>query len=72
MAGITLSRLHRLFPKAKNIVRSMPNTPGQIGAGATGYFFLNDPENDDAKIIRNILSSSWPNLSPQKKVTLIT
>ena len=57
MAGITLSRLHQSFPKAKNIVRSMPNTPGQIGAGATGYFFLNDPENDDAKIIRNILSS---------------
>lgn len=57
MAGITLSRLNQSFPKAKNIVRSMPNTPGQIGAGATGYFFLNDPENDDAKIIRNILSS---------------
>ena len=57
MAGITLSRLHMSFPKAKNIVRSMPNTPGQIGAGATGYFFLNEPENDDAKIIRNILSS---------------
>ena len=57
MAGITLKRLQRSFPKAKNIVRSMPNTPGQIGEGATGYFFLKDPENEDAKTIQSILSS---------------
>ena len=57
MAGITLNRLQQSFPKAKNIVRSMPNTPGQIGEGATGYFFLNDPESEDAETIRSILSS---------------
>ena len=57
MAGITLKRLQRSFPKAKNIVRSMPNTPGQIGEGATGYFFLKDPESEDAKTIQSILSS---------------
>jgi pyrroline-5-carboxylate reductase len=57
MAGITASRLHQSFPKAKNVVRSMPNTPGQIGEGATGYFFLNKPEEADSKIIRSILAS---------------
>ena len=57
MAGITLKRLQRSFPKAKNIVRSMPNTPGQIGEGATGYFFLKDPESEDAETIQSILSS---------------
>jgi pyrroline-5-carboxylate reductase len=35
----------------------MPNTPGQIGEGATGYFFLNTPEEADSKIIRSILAS---------------
>ena len=57
MAGITLKRLQQSFPKAKNIVRSMPNTPGQIGEGATGYFFLKDPESEDAETIQSILSS---------------
>ena len=57
MAGITLKRLQQSFPKAKNIIRSMPNTPGQIGEGSTGYFFLKDPESEDAEKIRDILSS---------------
>ena len=34
MAGITLDRLSSVFPNARNLVRSMPNTPGQVGAGA--------------------------------------
>jgi pyrroline-5-carboxylate reductase len=37
LAGKTLASLARVFPKARNIVRSMPNTPGQIGAGLTGW-----------------------------------
>ena len=57
MAGTTLKRLQQSFPKAKNIVRSMPNTPGQIGEGATGYFFLKDPKSEDAETIQSILSS---------------
>lgn len=74
MAGITLERLHQSFPKAKNIVRSMPNTPGQIGEGATGYFFLNDPESEDAETIRNILSSLGQThlLKKESEVDLVT
>jgi pyrroline-5-carboxylate reductase len=37
LAGKTLETLSRAFPRARNVVRSMPNTPGQIGAGVTGW-----------------------------------
>lgn len=37
LAGKTMDALSRVFPRARNIVRSMPNTPGQIGAGITGW-----------------------------------
>lgn len=57
MAGITANRLEQSFPMARNIVRSMPNTPGQIGEGASGYYFLKPADDQDNIIIRNILSS---------------
>ncbi len=37
LAGKRLSSLSRAFPHARNIVRTMPNTPGQIGAGITAW-----------------------------------
>ncbi len=37
LAGKRLSRLAQVFPHARNIVWAMPNTPGQIGAGVTGW-----------------------------------
>ncbi|HBO57960.1 MAG TPA: pyrroline-5-carboxylate reductase, partial [Opitutae bacterium] len=37
LAGIPLNRLSEKFKLARNIVRTMPNTPGQIGAGVTAY-----------------------------------
>jgi pyrroline-5-carboxylate reductase len=37
LAGTRLARLARTFPRARNLVRAMPNTPGQIGAGITGW-----------------------------------
>ena len=37
MAGITIDTLAKWFPSARYIIRSMPNTPGQIGAGVTAY-----------------------------------
>jgi len=57
MAGITTSRLTQAFPEARNIVRSMPNTPGQIGHGVTGYLFAQSPNTEDQNIIKSILSS---------------
>ncbi len=57
MAGITLDRLKSVFPLARNIVRSMPNTPGQIGSGITGYLFASSPVEEDRDTIQNVLSS---------------
>jgi pyrroline-5-carboxylate reductase len=57
MAGIPLSRLSESFPKARNIVRSMPNTPGQIGSGITAFLFAKEPKEDDRSLIEGILGS---------------
>jgi pyrroline-5-carboxylate reductase len=57
MAGITLDRLNCVFPNARNIVRSMPNTPGQVGAGATGFLFARVAGENDRQLIMGILSS---------------
>lgn len=37
-AGISVNRLEALLPTAKNIIRTMPNTPSLIGEGMTGLF----------------------------------
>ena len=37
LAGKRLASLAKKFPHARAIVRTMPNTPGQIGAGMTGW-----------------------------------
>jgi pyrroline-5-carboxylate reductase len=37
LAGKRLQRLERTFPRARNLVRCMPNTPAQIGAGITAW-----------------------------------
>ncbi len=57
MAGITLQTLSQRFPKAEHVVRSMPNTPGQIGAGVTAYAFLNSPEPEATTDVERILGS---------------
>jgi len=57
MAGIPLSRLSESFPKARNIVRSMPNTPGQIGSGISAFLFSQKPKDDDRRLIESILES---------------
>ncbi len=57
MAGITTHKLSEAFPAARNIVRSMPNTPGQIGHGITGYLFAKASSDEDRSIIEKILSS---------------
>ncbi|MBA3849071.1 MAG: pyrroline-5-carboxylate reductase [Opitutus sp.] len=37
LAGKRLARLAQVFPRARNLVRTMPNTPAAIGAGITPY-----------------------------------
>jgi len=37
MVGKTLAQLQTAFPHARGWIRAMPNTPGKIGAGVTGW-----------------------------------
>jgi pyrroline-5-carboxylate reductase len=51
LAGTRLQRLRRVFPEARYLVRAMPNTPGQIGAGITGFAMDRPmPERDYASV----------------------
>lgn len=57
LAGTPISRLSKAFPKLKNIIRSMPNTPGQIGCGSTAYASLNTLEAGELQLIESILGA---------------
>lgn len=57
LAGTPISRLSRSFPKVKHIIRSMPNTPGQIGCGSTAYATLNTLKTEELKSIETILGA---------------
>jgi pyrroline-5-carboxylate reductase len=57
LAGTRLERLRQKFDRARNIVRTMPNTPGQIGAGVTAFSPLRALSEKDTVIVENTLSS---------------
>lgn len=57
LAGTPLTRLSNKFSTARNIVRTMPNTPGQIGAGVTAFAPHTPLEESDRKIVEEILHS---------------
>ncbi|MGB0409648.1 MAG: pyrroline-5-carboxylate reductase [Opitutales bacterium] len=57
LAGTPLARLSEKFANARNIVRTMPNTPGQIGAGVTAYTPLRELSEKDQAIVENTLRS---------------
>ena len=57
LAGTPLSCLSEKFSEARNVVRTMPNTPGQIGAGVTAYAPLSALSETDLAIVENTLAS---------------
>jgi pyrroline-5-carboxylate reductase len=57
LAGKRLNRLAQTFPKARNVVRAMPNTPGQIGAGITAWSSLQPLAGTDRGAIDTVLGS---------------
>lgn len=57
LAGTTLCRLSCKFSQARNVVRSMPNTPGQIGAGITAYCSRAVLSDEDTATVEGILGS---------------
>jgi pyrroline-5-carboxylate reductase len=57
LAGKRLARLAQVFPRARNLVRAMPNTPGQIGAGITAWSTLRPLAPADRALVDAILGA---------------
>ena len=57
LAAKTLARLHTVFPKARALVRTMPNTPAAIGAGVTGWCSRNSLSTGDRELITQLLGA---------------
>lgn len=57
LAGKSLGALSQVFPLARNIVRSMPNTPGRIGAGVTGWCAKGPLSPEDAAALEKVFGA---------------
>ncbi|MBF0784656.1 pyrroline-5-carboxylate reductase [Muribacter muris] len=56
-AGIAVARLEQLLPSARNIVRTMPNTPSLIGEGMSGLFAKKTVEPTACQFAEQLLSA---------------
>lgn len=56
-AGISVERLEELLPTAKNIIRTMPNTPSLIGEGMTGLFAKKSVNSTACEFAENLMSA---------------
>jgi len=73
LAGTTLTKLKTKFRAARNIVRAMPNTPGQIGAGITAYAPVATLDAADGTAVNNILGSLGTHLElTEDKIDAVT
>jgi len=57
-AGVPLEKLQSALPKGARIVRTMPNTPALVGAGATAYFPGPSVTDADIRITESILEAA--------------
>ncbi len=73
LAGKTLEKLRERFPSARNLVRVMPNTPGQIGAGISAFSALKALSPEDRETVQGILDSlgEWVEL-PEDQLDAVT
>ncbi len=73
LAGTPLKKLQATFPKARNIVRAMPNTPGMIGHGVTAYASANTLSETDDSIAVGLLGALGKLISlPEDKLDAVT
>ncbi|MEJ1971610.1 MAG: pyrroline-5-carboxylate reductase, partial [Lacunisphaera sp.] len=57
LAGKKLATLARTFPHARNVVRTMPNTPAAIGAAFTAYCVLTPLAANDRALVERLLGA---------------
>ncbi|MBI9098690.1 MAG: pyrroline-5-carboxylate reductase [Spirochaetaceae bacterium] len=56
-AGITIDQAEKMLGKKTKIVRTMPNTPAQVGEGVTAYWCNSSLSSDEEQMILPILRS---------------
>src|SRR5690606_3382619 len=57
LSGKTLEAIGAAFPQARNIIRTMPNTPSQIGAGITPWCSAQPLGDQDRATIESLLEA---------------
>jgi pyrroline-5-carboxylate reductase len=57
VAGKRIARLQQVFSRARNIVRCMPNTPAQIGAGITAWCAQRELTAADRATVETVLQA---------------
>lgn len=73
LAGTTLKRLCEKFPQARNVVRAMPNTPGQIGAGISAWAAVSLASAGDEQRIGQVLGAMGEVLAlPEAQLDAVT
>jgi pyrroline-5-carboxylate reductase len=73
LAGSRIRVLAAKFSGARNIVRVMPNLPGQIRAGISAYSFQHAPSSEDRKLVAAILGSLGEHLElPEEQLDAVT
>lgn len=73
LAGTPIATLATRFPTAANIVRAMPNTPGQIGAGITAYAPKTTLSTAHQTLVEQVLGSMGPVLTvPESDLDAVT
>jgi pyrroline-5-carboxylate reductase len=73
LAGKKLASLARVFPRARNLVRMMPNTPGQIGAGITCWSSSTPLDPGDRAIVHGLLDSLGQSIEvPESDLDAVT
>ena len=73
VAGKQVATLKEIFKGARLVIRSMPNTPGSIGEGFTGYSPSQKLGPEDKSVIEGILGSLGDVLEmPEPWIDLVT
>jgi pyrroline-5-carboxylate reductase len=67
LAGKKLARLAQSFPQARNLVRTMPNTPAGIGAGITAWCALRPLTVPDRAIVEKLLGALGSHLELEEQ-----
>lgn len=73
LAGTTLTRLEERLGRARNVVRAMPNTPGQIGAGISAYASRTPLSDADKEAVNSLLGALGPAIAvPESQLDAVT